>query len=75
MLNGYLGNKKITRIFIPPSDIDSAYIKKGIENPHIWDLSRVQDGWVIIEEYITHLHKWTYLTIRALSQFDGFPLT
>ena len=73
MLNGYLGNTIITRIFRPPQDIDADYIKYGIQNPEIWDLSRVWGGWVIIEEYITHLHKWVFKTMIELKRFNGIP--
>jgi len=73
MLNGYMGNQKITRIFRPPRDIDASYINNGIQHPEIWDLSRVLEGWVIIEEYITHLHKWVFKTIIELKRFRGIP--
>lgn len=73
MLNGNLGNTLITRIFTPPRDIDADYIKYGIQHPEIWDLSRVRGGWVIIEEYITHLHKWVLKTMIELRRFNGVP--
>ena len=68
IINGLIGNNKITAVIIPKCKINEEYLNKNKENPHQnWRVSKVIDGFIISET--KENDTWKITKIQALNTF------
>jgi len=58
LINGFIGNKEISSVITPEESVTEEYIEKGLNNPYLWKLSKVTNGWIITEKWDEETKKW-----------------